>query len=112
MSGTTGMPRSAKIASASIVVGPFAPSTISLARRDDEEVALELEQLLVRDPQTAVIPLERAMLGDVRVQLGHLETRRRVGAPGDVGHRDHRRAVVVELRHRDAADVAEALDDA
>ena len=31
MSGTTGIPRSAKIASASSVVGPFAPSTISFA---------------------------------------------------------------------------------
>ena len=59
------MPRSARIASASSVVGPFAPSATSraldrgrvllrhliLARREHEDVARQLEQLLVRDPR-------------------------------------------------------------
>ena len=57
------MPRSARIASASIDVGPFAPSATSLASirgafsavswsssaASDEDVAGQLEQLLVRD---------------------------------------------------------------
>ena len=57
------MPRSARIASASSEVGPFAPSAISrawtrarvlareliLARGEHEDVARKLEQLLVGD---------------------------------------------------------------
>ena len=59
------MPREARISSASIEVGPFAPSAIKfasirrafspslvLARRQHEDVAGQLEQLLVRDPVT------------------------------------------------------------
>ena len=52
------------------------------------------------------------MLGGPRVQLGDVETQRVEQAAGDVGDRDHRRALVVQLRRRDAADVAEALHDA
>ena len=58
------MPRAARIASASIDVGPLAPSATSralmfpafarrhliLARGEHEDVARQLEQLRVRDP--------------------------------------------------------------
>ena len=52
------------------------------------------------------------MLGDVRVQLRDVEAVGRVDAARDVRHPEHRRAAHVQLGRRDAADVAEALDDA
>ena len=120
------MPRSPKISSASIVVGPFAPSTTSdawtrsafalvqlvLAGREDEDVARELEQLLVRDPLAAVVAFERAVLRDVGVERGDVEAGLRVEAARDVRDGDDTRAAVVQLGRRDAADVAEALHDA
>ena len=88
MSGSTGMPRSARIAvavdrrravralgdePAAQVAGVRAGDLI-LARGEHEDVALELEQLLVRDPLDAVlVALERAVLGDVRVQRRDVE---------------------------------------
>ena len=76
MSGRIGIPRSARIASASSEVGPFAPSgdhprldpvrvllgDLILAGGEDEDVAGKLEQLLVRDPRARLPLLERAVL--------------------------------------------------
>ena len=126
MSGTTGMPRSPRISSASIVVGPFAPSIdergvdavgvrarqLVLAGGEDEHVARELEELLVRDPLAAVVARERAVLGDVGVEGGDVEAGLGVNAARDVRDRDHAGAALVQLRRGDTADVAEALHDA
>ena len=120
------MPRSPRISSASIVVravraldderrvhavGVRARELV-LAGGEDEEVARELEELLVRDPLAAVVPLERSMFRDVGVECRNVETGLGVNASRDVGNRDDAGAALVQLRRGDAADVAEALDDA
>src|SRR5947209_14478221 len=71
--------------------GVFAGELV-LARRDDEHVACELEQLVVRDPLAAVVTGERAVLGRVRMELRNVETVGRVQAAGDIGDGDDARA--------------------
>ena len=106
-SGRTGIPRSARIASAATDVGPFAPSTTSrqrrfagvrrrhlvLAGREHEDVAVELEQLGVREP-CRLEALERAVLADVLVERRDVEPRRIVDAARDVRDADHGRALL------------------
>src|SRR2546421_3535888 len=63
--------------------GVFAGELV-LARRDDEHVACQFQQLVVRDPLAAVVPRERSVLGRVRMQLRNVEAVGRVQAAGDV----------------------------
>src|SRR5581483_9943679 len=96
--------------------GPYARRVLRgdliLARGEDEDVARKLEQLGVRDPLAALPVRERAMLRDVLVERGHVEPALVEEPARDVGDGDHARAVLVQLRGGDAADVAESLHHA
>ncbi len=99
MSGTTGMPRSARISSASGVVGPFAPSTIELRVElprvlvsdlalkggRDEDVARRLEDLGLADLVGAVEAADEAVLGLVLEELLDVDAGVVVEAARDVG---------------------------
>ena len=60
-----------------------------------EDVAVEQEQLLVRDRLDVGEPLERAALLLVRDRRGDVDALRVVDAAARVGHRDHRRALLL-----------------
>ena len=84
-----------------------------LERGEDEDVALQLEQLLVRDVLALVLD-ERgvAVLDGMVVQRLDVEAVGVVDPAGDIGEADHRRAAPGQLAGRYAADLPEALDDA
>ena len=127
-SGRTGMPRSARIASAATDVGPFAPSATSrqrsragvlgghlvLARGEHEHVAVELEQLRVRDALAPGKPSSEPCSRDVLVRASARRGRpRRTMPPDDVRDaRPRSRPARASSVAAIAADVAEALDDA
>ena len=112
MSGTTKTPRSRRIASASSVVGPFAPSTRSRARMRPalrsviwfcsaagiSTSHVELEQLRVRDCVGAREALQEAVLLHPGVDLREVEAARIVDAALHVGDRDHARAAAAARR--------------
>ena len=83
-----------------------------LAGSEDEDVALQLEQLLVRDPPAGLPALERPVLQGVRAHRRDVEPGRVVDAARDVRDGDDGRAAVDELLGGDPADVAESLHDA
>src|SRR5919106_255147 len=83
-----------------------------LAGGEHEDVAVELEQLLVGHALAVVTAGERILLADVLLQGGNVEADLRADPTRHVRHRRHPGAEVVELARGDAPDVAEALDDA
>ena len=83
-----------------------------LARCKDENVALELEQLLVGETHACVAVLERSVLAHVFREQRYVETVDRVEAARHVRDRQDRGAARVQLLSGDTADVAEALNDA
>ena len=120
------MPRRWRISSASGVVGPLAASATTLAlirsalaggdlvleRGRDEDVALDLEDLLVRDRLRAGEADDRAVLGLPGDDALDVEPVGVVDAARRVGDGDDRRAVLGDHQlRRDRAGVAEALDD-
>ena len=127
MSGRTGIPRSAEdrvglergraVRALGDHARPDARRVLAgdliLARREDEDVAVELEQLVVREPLAGVAAFERAVLAHVGVERGDVEPALGVEPAGDVRDGDDRRAERrASSERRDAADVAESLDDA
>src|SRR4029450_9876482 len=78
---------------------------------EDEDVARELEQLLVRDPVAAVVTGQRSVLRDVGVKGRDAEAGLVVGAARDVRDRNDAGAALVQLRGRDTTDVPESLND-
>ena len=126
MSGRIGIPRSARIASASSDVGPLAPSAISLAwirgafssvtwssraaRTRMSHGSSSSSSFVIRAPvgQPSSEPCSRRVVAHrVDVEPGGV-----VDAAGDVRDGGHGRAAVDQLVRGDPADVAEALDDA
>ena len=110
------MPRSARIASASTEVGPFAPSAtrrawirprvlrghLILARGEHEDVARQLEQLGVRDVVAVRVALERARArrSSVLEHRGQVEPGLVVDAAGHVRDGDDGRAARRPARAR------------
>ena len=123
MSGRTSTPLSSRISSAAGVVGPFAPSTMIFAftcaalsvgdhllqRTRREHVALEQQQLFVRDRVCAPEAAERTGLALVRDRGLHVDPVRVREPRRRVGDGDDRRAVLGEELREERADVAEAL---
>ena len=105
------------------VVGPFAPSQTIFAlilsafslrdhlleRARREHVAVEQQELLVRDLLRAAQPCKRARLLLVRDRRLDVDAVRVVDAARRVGDGDHRRAFLGEELREEAPDVAEAL---
>src|SRR3990167_7066504 len=98
MSGITVTPRSRRTASASGVVGPFAPSATIVAltraevradRGGDQDVARPLEQVGVAEGLAAREARDAPALGDVRLELAHVEAVRGPDRAPGVAHAPH-----------------------
>ena len=81
-----------------------------LERGGDEDVAVELEQLVVRDLVGAGEADDGAVLGLPGAHLGRIEAGCVVDAAGRVAHRDDHGTLGLEQRRRDAPGIAVALD--
>ena len=79
-------------------VAGILPGDLILASCEDQDVAVELEQLLVRGAlHVRRVSRERPVRGDVGVQRRDVETERRIDAARDVGDGNDLRALRVEL---------------